>query len=155
MSVLLRIIALGVFFIGYISVTGLSAAIIAEPNLPDHVAAEAGEITAVFDVFVDAQKQGGRIDVQIEIDLENRTIDLVAAPQAKLEKFLSMSTPITVTGPWDDMQIGVGGAGFIGTLFRWYMSLIYVPYKWITGERFPEDGLETCFASTDWEYVSD
>ena len=62
-----------------------------------------------------------------------------------------MSTPIAVTGPWNDLQIGVGGAGFIGTLFRWYMTLIYVPYKWITGERFPPDGLATCYGATDWE----
>ena len=73
-----------------------------------------------------------------EIDIGNRTIKMVAAPQAKREKLLSMSTPIAVTGPWNDLQIGVGGAGFVGTLFRWYMTLIYVPYKWITGERFPQ-----------------
>jgi hypothetical protein len=90
-----------------------------------------------------------------EIDLANRTIDMVAVPQAKLEKLFSMSTPMKVTGPWNDMQIGVGGAGFIGTLFRWYMTLIYVPFKWITGERFPKDGLETCFGATDWELVDE
>ncbi len=86
-----------------------------------------------------------------EIDIANRTIDMVAAPQAKREKLFSMSTPIAVTGPWDDLQIGVGGAGFVGTLFRWYLTLIYVPYKWITGERFPADGLATCYGATDWE----
>ncbi len=86
-----------------------------------------------------------------EIDIGNRTIDMVAAPQAKLEKIFSMSAPIVATGPWDDMQIGLGGGGFVGTLFRWYMTLIYVPYKWITGERFPADGMATCFGVTDWE----
>jgi hypothetical protein len=90
-----------------------------------------------------------------EIDINNRRIDMAAAPQAKREKLFSMSTPIAVTGPWNDMQIGTGGAGFIGTLFRWYMTLIYVPFKWITGERFPEDGLETCFGATDWEFVNE
>ena len=31
------------------------------------------------------------------------------------------------------------------------MSLIYVPFKWLTGERFPSDGLPTCFKAMDWE----
>ena len=46
---------------------------------------------------------------------------------------------------------GVEPGGFLGTLFRWYMSLIYVPFKWLTGERFPADGLETCFNELDLE----
>jgi uncharacterized protein involved in outer membrane biogenesis len=95
------------------------------------------------------------VRVKGEIDIPNRTIDIVAAPQAKLEKLFSMSSPIVATGPWDDMQIGLGGGGFVGTLFRWYMTLIYVPYKWITGERFPADGLTTCFGATDWELPSE
>jgi uncharacterized protein involved in outer membrane biogenesis len=95
------------------------------------------------------------VRVKGEIDIPNRTIDIVAAPQAKLEKLFSMSAPIVATGPWDDMQIGLGGGGFVGTLFRWYMTLIYVPYKWITGERFPADGLTTCFGATDWELPSE
>jgi uncharacterized protein involved in outer membrane biogenesis len=85
------------------------------------------------------------------IDIANRTLDLIVAPQAKREKFLSMSTPVAITGPWDDFQVGVTKVGLAATLFRWYMALIYVPYKWLSGERFPADGLTTCFHATDWE----
>ena len=58
---------------------------------------------------------------------------------------------MTVTGTFDDFRIGVEPAGFIGTLIRWYTSLIYVPFKWLTGERFPADGTSTCFDAMEWE----
>ncbi len=85
------------------------------------------------------------------IDLGEETLDLLVWPQAKREKFLSVSTPVSVTGTFDDFRIGVEPAGFIGTLIRWYTSLIYVPFKWLTGERFPEDGTSTCFDAMDWD----
>ena len=85
------------------------------------------------------------------INLKEEQLDLLAGPQAKREKFLSASTPIKVTGSFDDFQIGVEPAGFLGTLTKWYMSLIYVPFKWLTGERFPPDGTPTCFDAMDWE----
>lgn len=85
------------------------------------------------------------------IDLKQRELDLLVTPQAKREKFLSASTPVAVTGPFDDFQVGVAPAGFLGTVLKWYTSLIYVPYKWLTGKRFPEDGTETCFDVMDWE----
>jgi hypothetical protein len=56
-----------------------------------------------------------------------------------------------VTGTFDDFRIGVEPAGFIGTLIRRYTSLIYVPFKWLTGERFPADGTSTCFGAMDWQ----
>jgi hypothetical protein len=73
------------------------------------------------------------------------------APQAKLEKFLSVSTPIAVTGPFNDYRVGVAPGGFFTTLFRWYYGLIYVPWKRLTGERFPPDGIATCYNAMDWE----
>jgi uncharacterized protein involved in outer membrane biogenesis len=85
------------------------------------------------------------------IDIANRTLDMIVAPQAKREKFFSMSTPVTITGSWDDIRVGATPGGVMATLFRWYMALIYVPYKWLTGERFPGDGLATCFNATKWD----
>jgi uncharacterized protein involved in outer membrane biogenesis len=85
-----------------------------------------------------------------EIDLAGRELDLLFAPQAKLEKFLSVSAPIAVTGPFNDFQVGLAHGGFVMTLFRWYLNLIYVPFKWLTGERFPADGIATCFSAMDW-----
>jgi hypothetical protein len=90
-----------------------------------------------------------------KIDIANQTIDMIVAPQAKREKFLSVSTPIAIEGPWDDVQVGVTKTGFVATLFRLYLGLIYVPFKWLTGERFPADGLTTCFDATDWELPGD
>ena len=53
-----------------------------------------------------------------EIDLANRQLDMLVSPQAKTEKFLSMSTPLAVTGPFDDFQVGVAPGGFVTTLIR-------------------------------------
>ena len=86
-----------------------------------------------------------------EINLNQREIDLLVTPQAKREKFLSASTPLAVTGTFEDFEVGVAPAGFIGTALKWYTSLIYVPFKWLTGQRFPEDGTQTCFDAMDWK----
>jgi uncharacterized protein involved in outer membrane biogenesis len=85
------------------------------------------------------------------IDLAQGQINLLVTPQAKRERFFSASTPVRVTGPLNDFEVGVEPAGFIGTLLRWYTSLIYVPFKWLTGQRFPPDGTQTCFDMMDWE----
>jgi len=85
------------------------------------------------------------------INLAQEELYLLVGPQAKREKFLSASTPVKVTGSFDDFQIGVEPAGMLGTAMKWWMSLIYVPFKWLTGERFPADGTPTCFDAMDWE----
>jgi uncharacterized protein involved in outer membrane biogenesis len=87
-----------------------------------------------------------------DIDLANRQLDLTVAPQAKREKFLSVSTPLTVTGPFDDFDIDVAPGGLVTTMLRWFYGLIYVPWKWLTGDRFPADGIETCYRAMDWPY---
>jgi hypothetical protein len=86
-----------------------------------------------------------------DIDLAKAELDLIVAPQAKREKFLSVSTPVTVTGPLDNFEIGVKAGGIIAMGMKWWTSLIYVPFKWLTGERFPADGTPTCFKVMDWE----
>jgi uncharacterized protein involved in outer membrane biogenesis len=86
-----------------------------------------------------------------KIDLAQGELDLLITPQAKREKFFSASTPVRVTGPLRGFEVGVEPVGFLGTLLKWYTSLIYVPFKWITGQRFPEDGTQTCFDALNWE----
>ena len=86
-----------------------------------------------------------------KIDMAREELELLVAPQAKREKFLSMSTPVMVTGPFDDFQIGVEPGGVFATAMKWWMNLVYVPFKWLTGERFPEDGAATCFKAMEWE----
>ena len=87
------------------------------------------------------------------IDFANRELDLWIAPQAKLEKFLSISTPIEVSGPFEDFNVGVAPGGFVTTMFRWYLNLIYVPWKWLTGESFPADGIATCRKAMGWDML--
>lgn len=85
------------------------------------------------------------------IDLARQELDLLFAPQAKREKFLSISTPIAVTGSFGDFNVGIARGGFLTTMIRLYYGLIYVPWKWLTGERFPADGMATCFNAMDWD----
>lgn len=91
------------------------------------------------------------VRVRGEIDLDARQLDLLAVPQAKIERFLSASTPIEVKGPYDSFTVAASPGGFLVTMARWYYGLIYVPWKWITGERFPADGIETCYKAMDWK----
>jgi len=86
-----------------------------------------------------------------EIDLDAGTVNIVTVPQAKREKFFSVSAPVRISGPLNDFEVGLEGAGFIGIMFRWWYSLVYVPFKWLTGEEFPQDGLETCYIAMGWE----
>ena len=85
------------------------------------------------------------------LDFATDTVNLLVTPQAKREKLFSASTPVRVNGPIADLSIGVEPIGFFGTLVKWYTFYIYVPFKWLTGERFPEDGTATCYDKMDWE----
>ena len=89
------------------------------------------------------------VRVRGTIDLIARQLDLLIAPQAKLEKFLSISSPIRVRGPFNDFNTGATAGGLAMTMVRWYYGLIYVPWKWLTGDRFPADGIETCLNAVD------
>ena len=62
-----------------------------------------------------------------------------------------MATVDAVTGPFDDFEAGLAPGGFLTTMIRWYYNLIYVPWKWLTGEKFPPDGISTCYNAMDWE----
>ena len=85
------------------------------------------------------------------IDLGRQELDLIFVPQAKLERFLSVSSPMTVTGSFDDFHVKMAGGGLLGIGFRWYLSLVYVPWKRLTGERFPADGTPACKKAMGWE----
>ena len=56
-----------------------------------------------------------------------------------------------VTGKIDDFIVEVAPGELLVTLVRWYYSLIYVPWKWVSGERFPADGIVTCYKAFDLE----
>ena len=79
------------------------------------------------------------------IDLGQRKLDLLIIPQAKRERFLSISTPLAVTGSFDGYRVYPAPLRFVTMLLRLYYGLIYVPWKWLTGERFPQDGIATCY----------
>ena len=83
------------------------------------------------------------------IDLGQQELDITIWPQAKREKFFSMSTPVLVSGPWQDFNIGVAPGGVITTMLRFWYNLIYVPVQWLVGERFPADGIATCANAFD------
>jgi uncharacterized protein involved in outer membrane biogenesis len=85
------------------------------------------------------------------INLSERRVDLIITPQAKREKFFSVSSPVSIQGPLENFEVELAGTGLVGTLFRWYTSLIYVPWKWLTGGGFPKDGIETCYNAMDWQ----
>ncbi len=88
------------------------------------------------------------------IDLNQRELDLIIASQAKRAQFLSVSTPLTITGPFEDFDVRMATGSLAAMGFRWVLSLVYVPWKWLTGERFPVDGTPRCMKVMGWEPVA-
>ena len=71
--------------------------------------------------------------------------DLHMRPQAKTAQFLSLATPIRVSGPFNNFKIGVSAGDIIGTLGRLVTSIFWVPLQKLAGKKFPADGADVCF----------
>lgn len=70
--------------------------------------------------------------------------DLRMRPQAKTAQFLSLATPIQVSGPFNDFKIGVSAGDIIGTVGRLATSIFWVPLQKLAGRKIPADGRDVC-----------
>jgi uncharacterized protein involved in outer membrane biogenesis len=92
--------------------------------------------------FIDTSKM--RICADGEVDFKDRTVKVRAKPQAKKAQFFSLATPIEVEGTFDDISIGVGSGGVVGTAVRFVASPVTVPLKRTFSNKIPEDGSDVC-----------
>ena len=77
-------------------------------------------------------------------DFGTETLNLRLRPQAKTAQFLSLATPVQVTGTFRDFKIGVSPGDVIETVGRIATSIIWVPLQKLGGKKIPSDGSDVC-----------
>jgi uncharacterized protein involved in outer membrane biogenesis len=80
-------------------------------------------------------------------DFGTETLNLRLRPQAKTAQFLSLATPVQVTGTFRDFKIGVSPGDVIETVGRIATSIIWVPLQKLAGKKIPADGGDVCGVS--------
>jgi uncharacterized protein involved in outer membrane biogenesis len=78
-------------------------------------------------------------------DFAQENFALHMRPQAKTAQFLSLATPIQVSGPFNDFKIGVSPGDIAGTIGRLATSILWVPLQKLAGRKMPADGADVCF----------
>ncbi|MEO8166414.1 MAG: hypothetical protein ABI619_13565, partial [Betaproteobacteria bacterium] len=78
-------------------------------------------------------------------DFAAEKFDLQLRPQAKKAQFLSLATPIRVSGPFSDFKIGVSPGDILGTFARLATSIFWVPLQRLAGKKLPADGADVCY----------
>ena len=88
-----------------------------------------------------------RVSGKGTVDVKNRKIDFILTPTPKSAQFLSLSTPVAVSGSLQNPDIGVTTAGVIGTILRQPLSIIRVPLQWLFTANRERDGAAVCSAA--------
>ena len=71
--------------------------------------------------------------------------ELRMRPEAKTPQFLSLATPIGVSGTFNDFKIGVSPGEILETVGRVVTSIFWVPIQMIAGKEIPADGKDVCY----------
>ncbi len=82
-------------------------------------------------------------------DFSKESLNLRMRPQAKTAQFLSLATPISVSGTFTDFKIGVSPGDMLETLGRLATSILWVPLQKLAGKKIPADGSDVCFSSLE------
>ena len=82
-------------------------------------------------------------------DFSKEKLDLRMRPRAKTAQFLSLSTPIRVSGTFTDFKIGVSPGDVLETVGRLATSILWVPLQKIAGRKVPVDGSDVCYGNLD------
>jgi len=82
-------------------------------------------------------------------DFSKENLELRMRPQAKTAQFLSLSTPISVSGTFSNFKIGVSPGDVVETVGRLATSIVWVPLQKIAGKKLPADGSDVCYGTLD------
>ena len=85
-----------------------------------------------------------RVTGNTDIDLAKETLHMRLQPQAKTAQFLSLATPLEVTGSFDKFSIGPNAGDVLETIVRFATSVVWVPIKRLFSDKVPEDGSDIC-----------
>jgi uncharacterized protein involved in outer membrane biogenesis len=86
-----------------------------------------------------------RVTGKGKANFTDENFDLRMSPQAKTAQFLSLATPIRVSGPFNDFKIGVSPGDVVGTVGRLVTSIFWVPLQKLAGKKIAADGRDVCF----------
>ena len=77
-------------------------------------------------------------------DFATEALSLRMRPQAKTAQFLSLATPIQVSGTFENFSIGVSPGDALETVARLATSIVWVPLQKLSGKKLPADGADVC-----------
>jgi len=77
-------------------------------------------------------------------DFGAETLNMRMRPQAKTAQFLSLATPIQVSGTFKNFKIGVSPGDIVETVARLATSIVWVPLQKLFGKKIPRDGSDVC-----------
>jgi hypothetical protein len=95
-------------------------------------------------ILLDTSKM--RVTGTGKADFAQENFDLRMRPQAKTPQFLSLATPIQVSGPFNDFSISVSPGDVFETAARLLTSIVWVPLQKLSGKSLPADGADVCSA---------
>jgi uncharacterized protein involved in outer membrane biogenesis len=87
---------------------------------------------------------GMRVNGVFYADLKTQQLFAKVRPQAKKAQFLSLATPIEVTGTFDKFNIGPSLFDVAETMLRIGTSVVWVPLKKLFGDNMQADGADIC-----------
>jgi uncharacterized protein involved in outer membrane biogenesis len=93
-------------------------------------------------LVIDTSKM--RVTGNSSVDFVDEKLNIRLQPQAKTAQFLSLATPIEVSGNFSKFQVGVRPGDVVETVVRLATSIIWVPIKKIFSEKVPVDGSDVC-----------
>lgn len=88
-----------------------------------------------------------RVTGTLLADFKSEEIYTQLRPQAKEVQFLSLSTPINVTGTFRDFNIGLSVGDVAETIVRLGTSIFWVPLKKLFSEKMVSDGSDICLSA--------
>jgi uncharacterized protein involved in outer membrane biogenesis len=86
-----------------------------------------------------------RVTGKGKANFTEENFDLHMRPQAKTAQFLSLATPIHVSGSFNNFKTGVSAGDIIGTVGRLATSIFWVPLQKLAGKKIPADGSDVCY----------
>ncbi len=94
------------------------------------------------DLLIDTSRI--QISGNLVVDFHRNWVKGRLRPRPKRPQFLSLATPIQISGSLSDLGAGIATGGGVGTLIRLATEFIAVPLQWIVLGNLPEDGTADC-----------
>ncbi len=85
-----------------------------------------------------------RVTGVTSVDFGTERLHMRLQPQAKSAQFLSLATPIEVSGTFSNYDIGPNPGDVIETAVRLATSIVWVPIKRLFSDKVPADGSDVC-----------